>query len=317
MPRRSKQGEPEAIRLRIIGLLTDFQQHLERDDLRAQVKALIPVYYNLRDLGSSLKGLTNARSGRDRILRYLQKYSAIVLKGDELMVVSGISDYARRVRELRVEFGWQILSGVTAQEQKKDEQAEGLELEVFETLPKMFPDDYLLLNDVQDRDAAFRWNIANEIRKEKASVQSKVLKFLQSNVGKPVTGEELRYVTGDKTEWARRTRELRTEEGWSVVTKSTGRPDLPIGVYLLESKKQSLPHDREIPDRIRRTVLKRDEYNCKDCGWSRTQWNVDDPRHLEVHHRKHHARGGGNEADNLKAVCNICHDEIHAKERLA
>jgi hypothetical protein len=43
----------------------------------------------------------------------MKKYVGIVLAGDELMVVAGISEYARRVRELRVERGWRILTGMT------------------------------------------------------------------------------------------------------------------------------------------------------------------------------------------------------------
>jgi len=44
-----------------------------------------------------------------------------VITGDELMVVSGIGEWARRVRELRVEFGWWIYSGVTFQDIAEDQ----------------------------------------------------------------------------------------------------------------------------------------------------------------------------------------------------
>ena len=314
MPRRSRQGDPEKIRRKLIELLTNFESSLERDDLRDQVRALIPVHFNLRDLGGSLKGLDGENSGISRMLAYLQKYSQIVIAGDELMVVSGIHDYPRRIRELRKQYGWQILSGATAKQQAEADQEEDLGLDRAESLPEMRTDDYILLTLVQDREAAFRWKIANDIRREKGSVQGKILKFLLQNVGRPVQNEELRYVAKNKTEWARRTRELRTEQGWTVVTKSTGRPDLPIGFYVLESAKQSLPHDRVIPDRTRRAVLRRDHYTCQACGWNRSQWNPDDPRHLEVHHREHHAMGGSNEEENLLTLCNICHDELHARE---
>ena len=87
--------------------------------------------------------------------------------------------------------------------------------------------------------------------KEKISVRDKILKFLRENVGIQVTGEELRYVAGDKTEWARRVRELRTEFGWPVATKTTGNPELPMGVYVLQADRQSPEHDRDIPDEVR------------------------------------------------------------------
>ncbi len=107
-------------------------------------------------------------------------------------------------------------------------------------------------------DAAHRWRIANEIRKKKLGVRDKILEYMRRNVGKHITGEELRYIANDRSEWARRVRELRTEFGWPITTKSTGRPDLPVGVYALEQDRQSPPHDRKIPDSVRREVLRRD-----------------------------------------------------------
>lgn len=130
-----------------------------------------------------------------------------------------------------------------------------------------------------------------------------------------MTGEELRYVAGDKTEWARRVRELRTEEGWAVTSKNTGRPDLPIGVYLLEDSHQAPTHDRKIPDDVRRAVLVRDGYACQHCTWDHSMWNKADPRHLELHHREHHAKGGGNTEDNLITLCTVCHDKVHREDK--
>ena len=132
-------------------------------------------------------------------------------------------------------------------------------------------------------------------------------------MGRGVTGEELRYVAGDKTEWARRVRELRTEFGWPVATKSTGRPDLGIGVYVLQADRQSPEHDRHIPDDVRREVLRRDGYKCCTCSWSHNEWNPSDPRHLELHHVTHHASGGENIKENLTTLCTVCHDKRHRK----
>ena len=207
----------------------------------------------------------------------------------------GIQEYARRVRELRVQFGWAIASGVTI----KEMEADGDE-EIPEEYRAMKPSDYVLLNETQDRDAAHRWYVANSIRKERGSVRDKILKFLRANVGKGVTNEELRYVAGNKTEWARRVRELRTEFGWPIATKTTGRPELNVGIYILQADRQSPEHDRHIPDDIRREVLRRDGYKCQDCNWSHNEWNPSDPRHLELHHIKHHSKGGENVNDNLK-----------------
>jgi len=299
----------ESMRTKLISLLSDFKKELETSDLRDKVLALIPAFRLLRNLGVSLVPKREA-AARDRVLFYLKKYPHTVVGSEELMVVAGISEWARRVRELRVQFGWTIASGVTAREMLEA----GDELGTSgEAILKMKPSDYVLLSLKQDRDAAFRWHSANEIRKTDGGTGDKILAYLRANVGKPVTGEELRYVAKDHSEWARRVRELRTEQGWPVTTKSSGRPDLPVGVYVLEADRQSPVHDRRIPDEVRSEVLKRDGYGCRKCGWSHDLWNASDPRHLEPHHIKPHAEGGENSIENLITLCTVCHDARHAE----
>ena len=302
--------DSEAIRKKLISLITNFEKELQSEDLREKVLALIPCYHHLRCLGKSLIPKETARSAIDRILYYFRKYPYTIINGDELLVVSGIQEYARRVRELKVQFGWSIVSGVTAKQMAEEDEFPIDNIDVS----SMGPADYILVSTEQDREAAFRWRIANEIRRENIAVRDKILKFFRSNVGKIVTGEELRYVAKDRTEWARRVRELRTEYGWPIVTKNTGRPDLNVGVYLLEADRQSPEHDRYIPDKIKREVLRRDAYQCQKCEWSYKEWNPYDPRHLELHHIKPHVEGGKNIAENLLTVCTVCHDEIHRGE---
>lgn len=304
------QVDPDIVRRRVEVLIRNFESELLKGDLRSKVLALVPIFHGLRDLGKALIPIRYASAARDRILYYFCKYPGIIIAGDELLVVSGIQEYARRVRELRVQFGWAIASGVTIKEMTEDQ-----EVDLPNDLMTMKPSDYVLLNEFQDRDAAHRWNVANAIRKERGSVRDKILKYMRANVGKGITNEELRYVAGDKTEWARRVRELRTEFGWPVATRSTGRPDLSVGVYVLQADRQSPEHDRNIPDDIRREVLRRDGYKCQDCNWSHKEWNPSDPRHLEIHHIKHHAKGGANVKENLKTLCTVCHDKIHRKAK--
>lgn len=309
MTKHSKPGDPEKYRSQLIELLKNFEEHMKNSELRTQVLELVPATDLLQNLGASLVPGPDTGSARARILAYMKKHVGIVLSGDELMVVAGISEYARRVRELRVEHGWKILTGITLKNMELEEL-----IALFGTeKPKLSPDQYILLSSKHDAEAAYRWNAANDIRKEKnTGVRDKILKYFRSFVGKEISGEELRYVAGDKTEWARRTRELRTEFGWPVVTKFTGRPDLPIGIYVLEEDRQAPEHDRKIPEAVYRTVLMRDKYACQDCGWTHEQWNRSDPRHLEAHHIKRHVDGGSNTADNLTALCNICHDVRHS-----
>ena len=305
------QGEnSESIIKQIRYLIENFESELLSKDLRQKVLALIPIFHNLRELGKSLIPSTDASSARLRILHYFKKYPHTIINGEELLVVSAIQDYPRRIRELRVQFGFSIISGVTAKEMAEIGEFPIDSIDVS----SMKPDDYILLSDIEDREAAHRWFIANEIRKRKDSVRNKILQYFVQNVGTAITGEELRYVAKNKTEWARRVRELRTEFGWPIVTKNTGNPELAIGTYILESLRQSPEHDRQIPDPIRGIVLRRDNYSCTKCGWSHKEWNRSDPRHLELHHSKEHVKGGENTEDNLITVCTICHDEIHRKK---
>ncbi len=314
MARRSKQDDPEHLRQKLVKLFDSFSLDLKTGTLRSKVLSLVPAFHLLRDLGSSLID-QKIPAALERIVFYFRQYPNKIIKADELMVVSGISDWPRRVRQLRVEQGWTIISGVTAKEMAEAEEGD-IEID-GKLLSSIKPDEYVLLNEQNDREAAHRWFQANNIRKLKGvSVQDKLLKFLKSNVGKPVTGEELRYVAGNSTEWARRVRELRTEEGWPVVTRSSsGWQDLAIGSYVLEEDRQAPAHDRKIPDEIRFKVLTRDIFKCQSCSWSHEQLNPADPRRLlELHHRVHHAKGGENTLENLITFCNVCHDEIHAKK---
>lgn len=309
MARRSQRKDPDQLRQKLIELLKDFEQKLSEDNLREQVKALIPANYCLRDIGSSLITDVQAESARDRILSYLRKYPGQIIHGDELMIVAGISEYARRIRELRVELGWPILTGQAMKEiQEMDEPAQ-----TQRDLRYYKKDTYVLIEDRQDRDTAFRWKLANDIRKRKLSVKDKLLEFFRQNVGQRITGEELKYLANGKSEWARRVRELRTEYGWPIVTRATGMPGLPVGSYVLEEDRQAEVHDRKIPDVIRVSVLERDDYSCRKCGWNpETARQGDRIRTLlELHHIEHHASGGENTEGNLITLCNICHDDVH------
>ena len=309
MPRRPNRQSPDELRKKLTTLLNDFKQHLCSEDLREKVLALIPAFHMLRDLGSSLIPSETASAARDRILLYFLKYPFIVIHGDEIMVVSGIQDWPRRVRELRCERGWAIASGVTVREMYKENDILIKDINI----ESLKPEEYILLNEIQDREAAFRWKLANDIRGEEDGVRNKILKFLRQNVGQIVTGEELRYIAKGKTEWARRVRELRTEHGWPIATKNTGRPDLPIGTHMLEEDRQSPAQDRNIPGPTRRAVPVRDDDTCQQCGWNHDTWNPADPRHIELHHIKPHVDGGENHENNLLTLCTVCHDEVHRK----
>lgn len=325
MARRSRPNDdPETIRKALVDLLTNFAAELERSDLRSKVIVLIPAFHKLRDLGGSLIPKAEASSARDRIIEYFRRYPKIVIDGDELMVVAGIDAWSRRVRELRVQFGWSIYSGVTFRDIAEDanavnnaEEAASLQNLLGIQPASIKPEQYVLMRSEQDRQAAHRWNVLNEARRKKASVSDKIIEYFRKNVGAEITGEELRYLAQDKKEWARRVRELRTEYGWPIVTKNSGRDDLAIGVYVLEEDRQTYEHDRRIPDPVRVAVLQRDHFRCVRCGWNRSMLSPDDPRKmLELHHLLHHKDKGENTVENLITICNVHHDEVHRRKSI-
>ena len=124
MARRSKatsdfQGQVSEVKR----LLDTFLEQLEEGDLRQQVISLVPAVHGLRDLGSGLVTSSDITSARDRILAYLRRYPNTLIDGDELMVVAGIGEWARRVRELRVQYGWTIYTGTTLEHVVEDEPA--------------------------------------------------------------------------------------------------------------------------------------------------------------------------------------------------
>ena len=268
--------------------------------LRDKVLRLVAILQATRKLNVAVlktEGI-DARAARERIRLYLVRHVGISLDAIELEVVSGISDYGRRIRELRVEDGYKILTGAS------NDPDEGIILK---------PSQYQLIRPEPDLTAARRWHIANRIRKETdLGSQGRVLKYLQANVGQIVTTEELIYV-GRASESPRRARELRTEQGYAVATRFTGRPDLKPGEYILESEERiAEPHDRHIPAKVAEEVFKRDNSTCRMCGWDHSLWTKQDPRFLELHHFEHHTAGGQNVAANLLILCNRCHDDVHA-----
>jgi hypothetical protein len=265
---------------------------------REKVLLLVEVNKEVKQLGIETNPKASIVAARERIRLYFIEYVGVVITASELEVVSGISEYGRRVRELRVQDGYKILTGYSN------------DLD-FGTILK--PDEYLLVRPDPDVAAARRWHIANRIRnEEEGGSRARILKYLLENVGQIVTSEELAYVANAK-EFGRRIRELRTEEGYAISTMFTGRPDLKMGEYILENTERiAQPHDRKIPIDVQKVVYERDRNRCQNCGWEHSQWRRDDPRVLELHHLEEHSEGGPNVKENLVCLCSRCHDELHA-----
>lgn len=197
----------------------------------------------------------------------------------------------RSAPELRIEFGYSISTGVSVDDLNRDQ--------------------YRLDSKTPDAEAAAKWKLMNDIRKTKGAGMDRALELLKVLVGKPVSGDQIKYVAKIRSA-ERRVRQLRTEMGWRIATRKTGRMDLPNDVYVLETLDQLPPHDRKIPDKVYDEVLDRDRSQCQHCWWSAAQRTPSGKRQfLEVHHVIFHHQGGGQTADNLVTLCNVDHDEVH------
>jgi hypothetical protein len=76
--------------------------------IREQVGALVALKELLFEYGTTFYPAIS--SGRNRILAYMRDNLGRVVDSNELSVVSGIQEHARRIRELRREEGWVIAS---------------------------------------------------------------------------------------------------------------------------------------------------------------------------------------------------------------
>lgn len=235
----------------------------------------------------AVPGLTATHKG---ILDYLIGRIGQDVPGREIADIAGIAEWARRIRELRVEHGYAI------------------------TVVKKGRDStYRLESPTPDLDQAERWRQMNRIRRNpEHGARERILAFLKANVGKAVTMDELRYVANIH-EVGRRVRELRVEHGY-LITSHLDRTGLRPGEYVLETV-DPLPPNERLSAEQRTRILERDGYRCRLCGWSVSDPPASGKRFVEVHHKLAVAHGGGSEDENLETLCNVCHDAVPAPSR--
>jgi hypothetical protein len=274
---------------------------------RDRVIATIPAYEFIQAIGMSLLPNGTGVGGRSRILAYLRNHPQCLIAGKELALISGISEWGRRIRELRIEKGWPIVSGYVAREMHI---AGELNLDGVD-FNSVRADDYVLLMDVRFPNATARWQTAEAIAAINCSTQDRLLRFLLAFPRQTVTGEELRCAAAGDPDWAELLRNLRVAHGWPIATRATGRPDISPGTYVLEGDRQSPAHDRQIADPIRKLALKRDQWTCVHCGWKLLAKSADDHRFLELHRAKPRNDLADGYHDHLETLCTICHDAVH------
>jgi len=145
---------------------------------------------------------------------------------------------------------------------------------------------------------------------KKNSARTKLRKHFLSNIGKVMASDELRDVAGDITEWARRVRELRSEEGYQIQTHND-RSDLKPGQYLLDDPNPQAAFARAISKETRAFVLDRNGFTCQMCGAVAGETHPYDPlrkTRLHIGHIVDKTQGGADDASNLRALCSVCNE---------
>ncbi|OIN58950.1 HNH endonuclease [Arsenicibacter rosenii] len=139
--------------------------------------------------------------------------------------------------------------------------------------------------------------------------KEKLKAFLLNNVGKVVDSNRLREVAGS-SEWGRRIRELRNEEGFDIITHKD-RSDLKPGQYILVSaEKKDRAFQRNISKETRAFVIDRDGNTCQMCGVAAGEIHPFDgrPARMQLGHVVDKTKGGTDDADNLRLLCSVCNE---------
>lgn len=145
--------------------------------------------------------------------------------------------------------------------------------------------------------------------KRKPGAKEKLREYLVSHVGEVLESETLREVAGT-SEWGRRIRELRNEEGFDILTHndlSTLKP----GQYLLQSLVLKPSFERTISKETRSLVLDRNGFTCRMCGAVAGEPHpFDTGRSTRFHigHIVDKSMGGTDDAENLQALCSVCNE---------
>jgi len=138
----------------------------------------------------------------------------------------------------------------------------------------------------------------------------KLRQYFLEHIGEVLESDTLRDVAGI-SEWARRVRELRNEEGYQILTHND-RSDLKPGQYLLENPNPQPAFAREISKETRAYVLDRNGFTCQMCGAVAGEPHPYDPSRttrLHIGHVVDKSMGGTDDPANLRALCSVCNED--------
>jgi hypothetical protein len=139
--------------------------------------------------------------------------------------------------------------------------------------------------------------------------RAKLREYFLDNVGEILNSDTLREVAGT-SEWGRRVRELRNEEGMNIVTHND-RSELKPGQYLLVNKKILPAFERAVSKETRAFVLDRNGFTCQMCGAAAGEphpYDAGRKTRLHIGHIIDKTMGGDDDPSMLKAICSVCNE---------
>jgi len=146
----------------------------------------------------------------------------------------------------------------------------------------------------------------------KAGSKKLILEFFLENIGKVLESRKIQAASGGASEWARRVRELRNEDGYQILTHKD-RVDLKPNQYLMETAKRVPGFARNISKETRAWVLERNGYTCQMCGLAAGDsdpFNTARTVRLTMGHILDKSKGGDDSPQNLRAICTNCNEGL-------
>lgn len=134
--------------------------------------------------------------------------------------------------------------------------------------------------------------------------------YFLANIGVKLNSDQLRMASGNISEWGRRVRELRDEEGYLILTHND-LSALKPGEYILNSPKPAPAFERAISKENRALVLDRNGFTCQQCGAVAGETHPYDPTRktrLQIGHVIDKSQGGSDDPTNLRALCSVCNE---------
>ena len=147
---------------------------------------------------------------------------------------------------------------------------------------------------------------------KKKGSKALILDYLLAHKGKVISSKELQEASGGASEWGRRVRELRDEQGYDILSHKDSS-DLKPGEYILASTKRRPAFKRGISKETRAIVLERNGYTCQMCGCAAGDpdpYNSNRTIRLTIGHIVDKSKGGEDIPSNLRAVCSNCNEGL-------